>query len=607
MFGKSTSLVLFVIHADLAPSSDAIGKACVSRVVQTLSNENFCRKDCKECDVCFGVTRIEDEHGFAAKFEPTSCGCLKFNEHPRKSCAAPHPPICAESCWRCAPCYEPLLKSDFIDVESTPVGHGDHCNGHCGLYEGDCDFDSDCLHGLVCGVNNCGSRLVNTFLNSRGVDIHPDGPPQRGGREPDCCVWPEDAFGTATRRGDSRLAWGEYYDYTTQNYGPYVPPTKLLEGGQGALSGTTSVALFSGLAVFCVVAVLARFVLKKITTGGALKYLAQSPTAEEEDRPIKGKRGWGSMETYDDQPTRTSTPESADHPAKVRDLPSALEKGDLKVRSPQRKPALPAAFPKDLAADEQKPLVDAHDSRKPARRTKAVERSATLGSLHTKDWPTKTSLDYEKLSVRELKQRLGAAGVSTAGAVEVSDLVELLRQHDAENAAATRPAPPASFPDGSPTRARKAGGAAATPPPPALFPDGSSAVARANSAISAAQIDLQRTSPDGKSATSQRSSPNRSANRRTKADRMPAQPPPLLGSAPAAPHFSQEADPGAGFPAPRSEDSASVISAGQISAHAASSKATSRHSGASGPGRGRKERKVGPRPKESGRTLADLM
>ena len=28
---------------------------------------------------------IAERDGFAAKFEPTSCGCLKFNEHPRKS------------------------------------------------------------------------------------------------------------------------------------------------------------------------------------------------------------------------------------------------------------------------------------------------------------------------------------------------------------------------------------------------------------------------------------------------------------------------------------------------------------------------------------------
>merc|ERR1719313_1108991 len=49
------------------------------------------------------------------------------------------------------------------------------------------------------------------------------------------------------------------------------------------------------------------------------------------------------------------------------------------------------------------------------------------------------SLDYEKLSVRELKQRLAAAGVSSTGAVEVSDLVELLRQHDAEQASHRAP------------------------------------------------------------------------------------------------------------------------------------------------------------------------
>ena len=34
---------------------------------------------------------------------------------------------------------------------------GDSCcvNGNCGLNEGDCDRDSDCQAGLVCGTNNC--------------------------------------------------------------------------------------------------------------------------------------------------------------------------------------------------------------------------------------------------------------------------------------------------------------------------------------------------------------------------------------------------------------------------------------------------------------------
>lgn len=427
-------------------------------------------------------------------------------------------------------------------------------------------------------------------------------------------------MGTAKRRGDSRLAWGEYHDYTEQNYGPYVAPTDP-PSVAGASGVSTAATIFSGVAVLAVCAFSVRFVLKKISTDGS-KYLGSkylSPT-EDEERPMKGKRGWGGFED-DEQPTRTSTPESSEHPAKVRDVPSALEKGDLpaKQRSPGKHaaPALPAEFPRGLRSkdDQKQPLVE--DTRKSARRTKAAERSSTLGSLQAEALPTKASLDYEKLSVKELKQRLAAAGVRSTGAVEVSDLVELLRQHDAEQAEAQRPAPPALYPDGSPTRARKTGAesSGAKPAPPALFPDGSSTGAKLVSGSGPAS-ENSSTSPknspsrspkrdrrSGSTVASVKAATSGGSRRGGSADgRMPEKPPPLMGSPPRAlPRHSAPGETASRLSS--SEDGNSVISAGQISAPV-SSKATSRGSGRNG---ARKERKVAPRPSDTGRTLADLM
>jgi len=41
----------------------------------------------------------------------------------------------------------------------APCDGGDDCctlDGGCGLFEGDCDSDADCLGRLVCGSDNCG-------------------------------------------------------------------------------------------------------------------------------------------------------------------------------------------------------------------------------------------------------------------------------------------------------------------------------------------------------------------------------------------------------------------------------------------------------------------
>ena len=47
----------------------------------------------------------------------------------------------------CCPIYEPAC--------CRGQGGGDCCQGDCGEGEGDCDGDSDCLPGLVCGDDNC--------------------------------------------------------------------------------------------------------------------------------------------------------------------------------------------------------------------------------------------------------------------------------------------------------------------------------------------------------------------------------------------------------------------------------------------------------------------
>ena len=54
---------------------------------------------------------------------------------------------------------------------------GDDCcneNNKCGVQEGDCDNDSDCLDGLKCGSDNC---EIKTGLNWDDAD--------------DCCYAPE--------------------------------------------------------------------------------------------------------------------------------------------------------------------------------------------------------------------------------------------------------------------------------------------------------------------------------------------------------------------------------------------------------------------------------
>ena len=47
----------------------------------------------------------------------------------------------------CCPLFEPAC--------CRGQGRGDCCQGDCGEGEGDCDRDSDCLPGLVCGAYNC--------------------------------------------------------------------------------------------------------------------------------------------------------------------------------------------------------------------------------------------------------------------------------------------------------------------------------------------------------------------------------------------------------------------------------------------------------------------
>ena len=50
---------------------------------------------------------------------------------------------------------------------------GDDCcsqDNKCGLGEGDCDHDSDCLPGLRCGLDNCGGSGWEYFDDCCEID-----------------------------------------------------------------------------------------------------------------------------------------------------------------------------------------------------------------------------------------------------------------------------------------------------------------------------------------------------------------------------------------------------------------------------------------------------
>ena len=54
---------------------------------------------------------------------------------------------------------------NFMFQIATNCTGGDSCctlNNQCGLGEGDCDSNEDCLSGLFCGHNNCNG---DTFDN----------------------------------------------------------------------------------------------------------------------------------------------------------------------------------------------------------------------------------------------------------------------------------------------------------------------------------------------------------------------------------------------------------------------------------------------------------
>lgn len=84
-------------------------------------------------------------------------------------------------------CKNPKNITDGMGFDATddccyrPCFGGDSCcgsNGYqCGEGEGDCDYDSDCKPGLVCGKDNC-----------KNPDIHPDGAGYDA--TDDCCILP---------------------------------------------------------------------------------------------------------------------------------------------------------------------------------------------------------------------------------------------------------------------------------------------------------------------------------------------------------------------------------------------------------------------------------
>ena len=81
------------------------------------------------------------------------------------------------------------MHEDDPDAEICNTGDNDCCSpsNRCGLMEGDCDKDEDCVDGLVCseGLDNCKNMGLPGF---GAQSLNPDA----FSATDDCCTFSED-------------------------------------------------------------------------------------------------------------------------------------------------------------------------------------------------------------------------------------------------------------------------------------------------------------------------------------------------------------------------------------------------------------------------------
>ena len=67
------------------------------------------------------------------------------------------------------------------------MGGNDCCSptNRCGVREGDCDSNADCMEGLVCGEDNCNDDLVAYFGGYLGEGAE-------FSSSDDCCTFPNE-------------------------------------------------------------------------------------------------------------------------------------------------------------------------------------------------------------------------------------------------------------------------------------------------------------------------------------------------------------------------------------------------------------------------------
>jgi len=340
--------------------------------IHSLHEDYFCLRQCaKECDVCYGITRVDA----GERFERTGCGCFTLDAPPSESCAGDQwPKQCAESCWRCAPCYHPLTKADFYpEIRFHPQGHGDFCDGQCGAWQGDCDFDADCRPGLVCGLNNCPQGLINTYLNSRGKgDVHPDAPAHleiadgyTTMRLPDCCIYPGDRM-SGGRKGDS-LAWGNYQDYTKQDFGPWEASMAVGPEVTAASVGTAIGATAGSAALLSICGLMYWYCVRPRRHKRGRKYLPD--LAQPGFAPAEAKRGWGSLSEVDTQ----AGSERAETPMDL----SMSRGSDLKFSGPRDRRAAEEIPLRELTKSQRR------DSRRDAPRRRDADELPAAGVLQS--------------------------------------------------------------------------------------------------------------------------------------------------------------------------------------------------------------------------------